>query len=362
MSTKTTVAMLAAYKQKAMPTMFLSGQFQSPQQNYHNSEEVEIDIKRCTEKIAVAITDLSTGAHLNEASLYTNKAFKPPVFKEAGAINAFNLIKRMPGEHPFAAVDFQANAITQGIELGMELQEKILRAIEEQASQVLTTGTVTLIDESGNPVYTIDYKPKPTHFPTSAVAWDQPSPTIFKDLQDLSEVIRTDGLSNPDMLEIGEGSYELMLKDPEFLNRLDNRRINGNGIVPMDRLGNGGVFRGVIEIGNYNYDIFTYGGRFVAPGGTTSSAYLPNNKVIIRDSAGRLDATFGGIPRIGGADPRVPPALTQRVSVPGQMLDLQMNSWITPDGETMFVQAGTRPLLIPTAIDTFGCLDTGIAP
>ena len=52
--------------------------------------------------------------------------------------------------------------------------------------------------------------------------------------------------------------------------------------------------------------------------------------------------------------------LLTRVSVPGQMADVQLNAWITPDDETMMVQAGTRPLLIPTAIDTFGCLDTAI--
>jgi hypothetical protein len=73
-----------------------------------------------------------------------------------------------------------------------------------------------------------------------------------------------------------------------------------------------------------------------------------------------MDATFGGIPRIGGPDPRVPGALTSRVSIPDQMFDMQMNAWITPDGETMMVQAGTRPLMIPTAIDSFGCLDTAI--
>jgi hypothetical protein len=39
-------------------------------------------------------------------------------------------------------------------------------------------------------------------------------------------------------------------------------------------------------------------------------------------------------------------------------MDIQMNAWITADGETMMIQAGSRPLFIPTAIDTYGCLDT----
>jgi len=360
MSTTATKVMLAAFEQDKEPSLFLSGMFQSPRRNFHNSEEVEIDIIRSEEDISIAIQDLSTGARLNSEDIYTNKAFIPPIHKEAGPINAHNLIKRMPGQDPFQAVDFQANAIARGTRLGRKLQRKILRAVEHQSSQVLTIGVVTLIDDNGTAVYTIDYKPKATHFPTAGVAWDNASAVMLADLEALANVIRGDGLNDPDMLVMGEGSYELFIQDADVLARMDTRRLLGTGIVPMDRLGNGGIFRGVIEIGNYKYDIWTYGGRYKHPQTGVSTKFVPDDKVIIRSSMSRMDATFGGIPRIGAPDPRVPAALTSRVSVPGQMLDLQMNAWITQDGETMMVQAGTRPLMIPTAIDQYGCLDTDI--
>lgn len=360
MSNTVTKVMLAAYEQDAEPTLFLSGQFQSPRRNFHNVEKVQIDIIRSEEDIAIVIQDLSTGARLNSEDIYTNKEFAPPIHKEAGNINAHNLIKRMPGQDPFQAVDFQANAIARGVRLGRKLQRKILRAIELQASQVLTLGVVTLIDENGTALYTIDYQPKAAHFPTAGTPWDNVAATKLADIENLANVIRGNGLNDPDLLEMGEGSYEEFIKDAAVLARFDNRRILGNGIVPMSRLGNGGIFRGVIEVGNYKYDIFTYGGRYKHPQTGVSTKFLPDDKVIIRSSSSRMDATFGGIPRIGDPDPRVPDALTSRVSVPDQMLDLQMNSWITQDGETMVVQAGTRPLLIPTAIDQYGCLDTDI--
>jgi len=361
MSDTTTKVMLDAYEQEAEPTLFLSGMFQALMSNFHNSEEVEIDIVRGEEDIAIVIQDLSTGARYNSEDLYANKAFKPPIFKEAGPINAHTLIKRMPGQDPFQSVDFQANAIMRGMKLMRKLQRKILRAIEQQSSQVLTTGTVTLTDGAGVALYTISYSPKATHFPTSAVAWSSPSSTKLGDIQSLANVIRTDGLANPDMLIMGEGSYELFIQDAEVLTRLDNRRIEGNGIVPMDRMGNGGIYRGTVEIGNYKYDIWTYGGRYKDPATGNSLQYVPDGKVIVRASSGRLDATFGGIPGISNRpDPRVPAGLLTRISSPSNMADIQLNSWITEDDETMMVQAGTRPLMIPTAIDTYGCLDTGI--
>jgi hypothetical protein len=38
-------------------------------------------------------------------------------------------------------------------------------------------------------------------------------------------------------------------------------------------------------------------------------------------------------------------------------LDFTTNAWFTPDGRHLKVSAGTRPLTIPTAIDTFARLN-----
>ena len=361
MSGKTTKVMLAAYTQVAGITLFLTGMFSSPRENFHNSAEVEIDIEREDEDISIAIQDLSAGARNNESNLYTNKKFTPPIHKEKGSVNAHTLITRNAGDNPFDSVDFMANAIARGIKISAKIFRKIARSIEVQASQVLTTGTVTLTDEDGNAVYVIDYKPKATHFPDSSLAWDNASSVKLTDLLGLCQVIKSDGKHTPDTLIMGEGSYELFISDDAVLERLDNRRIEGNGIVPLERMGDGGIYRGVIEIGNYKLDIWTYDGEYKDPETGDLLKYIPDEKVVVRASAGRLDATFGGIPRLTDkVDPRVPAQLISRTSIPGRGFDIQNNAWITDDSETLFVQAGTRPLLIPTAIDTFGCLDTQI--
>lgn len=358
MSDTTTKIMLSAYTARALPTMFLSGQFQAPPQNFHDSEEVEIDIVRTDEDISIAIQDLSTGARLNSEDLYTNKGFKPPIHREAGTINAHNLLKRNPGEDPFKSVDFQANATSRGVALGQKLNPKIQRAIEQQAAQVLTTGTVTLSDENGNGIYTIDYKPKATHFPSVAISWGAAGETPLADISALAEVVRNDGLGDPDMLIMGVTAYENFISNDDVKDRLDNRRIAGNGIVPMDRLGNGGIYRGTVEVGNYKYDIFTYSGRYKDPQTGNKVPYIADDKVVLRDSMGRLDATFGNIPRIGAPDPRVPAELLQRISSGENLFDMQHWAWVENDGTGMTVEVGTRPLMIPTAIDTFGCITT----
>ena len=364
MSGTTTVRMISAYNQMAAPTAFLAGFFRAPAENFYTSEEVEIDIVRSDEEIAIAVQDLSTGYRMNLADISTNKRFKPPILKEAFPINAFDLLKRMPDDNPFEAPDFRANLIARIFRAMVPVEGKMRRTIELQASQILQTGTVTLVDENGNALYTIDFKPKATHFPTAGTAWDQASPDIAGDILSLTNVIRNDGLSDPDQLIFGESALEVALADADFKDRFETRRIDRGTISSFDVRGGGGQFRGVVEIGNYQLDVWTYSGRYNHPQTSVKTQFVDPGKVIVRDSGGRMDATFGAIPNIGamlGAQATsLLPELPGRLSNSGGGMDLFTNAWLTPDGEQLFAGLGARPLLIPTAIDTYGCLNTGI--
>ena len=140
MSGKMTKKMLAAYIAMAEAPLFLSGLFQSPSENFYSSEEVEIDIVRSDEDISIVVTDLSTGYRMNSEDLFTNKAFKPPIHKEAVPLNSFDLINRMPGQNPFEDPDFLANVMVRMFRGMVKIERKIRRSIELQASQVLQTG------------------------------------------------------------------------------------------------------------------------------------------------------------------------------------------------------------------------------
>ena len=200
MSNTTTKRMISAYNQMAQPMLFLSGFFQSPAENFHTSEEVEIDIIRSDEDISIVIQDLSNGYRMNSEDLYTNKGFKPPIHKEAIPINSFDLIKRMPGQDPFQSPDFRANVMTRMFNGMVKIERKVRRSIELQASQVLQTGVVTLTDSGGNSLYTLNYQPKASHFPTAGTSWATATGLQkIADINSLAEQIRDDGLSGQDL-------------------------------------------------------------------------------------------------------------------------------------------------------------------
>src|SRR6185436_13716965 len=121
MSDASTRTMLDMYMEEASAPMFLSSFFKTPPRNVHSTEKVEIDIQRDDEDVAVVITDHSQGPRKNEATLYTNKGFTPPIFDEEGVVSAYNLIKRQPGANPFADPDFLANATFQAFSIWRKL-------------------------------------------------------------------------------------------------------------------------------------------------------------------------------------------------------------------------------------------------
>jgi hypothetical protein len=362
MSGSSTTQLIRVYNQMAQPLMFLSGFFLSPPENFHTTEEVEIDIVRSDEDISIVVQDLSTGYRMNAEDLYTNKGFKPPIHKEALPLNSHDLIKRMPGETPFDSPDFRANVITRMFNGMTKLERKIRRSIELQASQVLQTGIVTLTDINGVALFTLDYKPKSTHFPTAGVSWATATGAQkIADLTALGETIRNDGLGDPDQLIFGIDAFENFISDSAIQDRLDTRRIELGGIAPEVR-GNGATFQGWIRLGNYRYEMWTYGGRHKDPQTGNKIQFVDPGKVIMRDSSGRMDATFGAIPNIGALlgnqATTLLPELPGRVSNTADSMDLFTNVWLTPDGEQLIGGIGARPLMIPTAIDTYGCLDT----
>ena len=102
MSDLTTRTMLEDYEDKAGAPMYLTNtHFQSPPRNFFRSEEVEIDIRRGKNEIAVPVQELSSEARHNQRTQSSNKSYKPPVLKEDATVEAWELIKRQPGEHPF---------------------------------------------------------------------------------------------------------------------------------------------------------------------------------------------------------------------------------------------------------------------
>jgi hypothetical protein len=357
MSDRSTTRLIDAYLEQASAPLFLAGFFQTPPSNIHNTEKIELDVMRDGEDVAIVIEDMTAGSRENEATLYVNKGFTPPIFDEVGTITAYDQTHRLPGQNPFANPDYAFNATQQSFRIFRKLENKIRRAIELMASQVLQTGVITGIDQNGATLYTLDFVMKPSHkIAPTAWAADGSTGNPMGDLSSAGDIVRRDGKFVPDRLIFGTGAYQRFLANAKVQTALARMTGLGLGQLVPEVRGMGATYQGYIFIGNYRYEIWTYDGFYKHQQTGTLTPYIADNAVLMMSSKARLDLSFGAIPLIVPPDQRVLPFLPPRISSGEQGIDLTTNAWVTPDGKHLKVSAGTRPLTIPTAIDTYARL------
>jgi hypothetical protein len=357
MSDENTTILLNEFRDQAPASRFLASTFQSPPRNFHRTEKVEIDVRRSTNKIAIPVPDVTAGTRLHQSTLYVNKGYTPTVIDMETTISSYNKMKRQSGASPLENPDYMREALTEAFLNMNEVVDMIRRTIELMASQVYQTGAISLVDATGTVIYDVDFEAKATHLEEVSTAWaaDGTSGDPLADLEALAVVVRRDGNMQPNQLLFGASAMNKFLANPKVNNQLDSRRMLTATIQPQKRM-DGATFRGTIWIGHYEFEMWMYDGYYEDPVTSLLTPYINDEHVIMRSSGARMDLTFGEIPMFLPPDAVAEQFLPANMNIPEIGLGLTTNAWVTPDRKHLKLSVGTRPLTIPTAIDTFARL------
>jgi hypothetical protein len=342
---------------------FLSSWFKTSSEDITDAEFVSIDIERSDEDAAPVLRDISTGAVTIAEDIYTNKTIRPPAYALDRPLNIYDLLKRQPGDTEYERLgEWLGKLMNRVIKAWAKMFQMLKYGIEVQASQILQTGTLSLKDDKGNVVYTLDYKPKATHFPTVSTNWSTfATATPLDDIDSLADVIRDDGLVDISNLIMGNGAFKNFLQCTQVKELADIRRYD-NVIQVNPRLANlGAKYQGTISYSNYKYDIWTYNGRFKDFFTGTKSKYIEDDKVVFLPDTEDLDfrKVFGGIPQILDSLEPFRQFMPGRVTIP-EIADFKARVYPDQKSETITAEIKSRPILIPVSIDRYGCLDTQI--
>lgn len=352
MSDNITRHMMEPYIESFGAPMFLASQFRA---RTFTSERVEVDIQRSSGDVAVVVKDIASGARMNTLGTFSNKEMVPAIIKEAFNLSAFDLMDRQPGQPSQFDPSYGANLNAKAIAGASKVADKARRTVELMCSQVLQTGTVTLVDSAGSTMYTIDFDPKSAHFPTVSNSWGGGSATPIADLSSLCAVIRKNGRRRPRRAIFGATAWAAFISDSTVTGALDTRRLD-LGLIQASSISDAGTYWGDLNVGNAVLECWTYDGDYADPQTGTVTPYVGADNVIIIAEGARLDLCYGALPYVAPPDPRVMQYLPTRVS--GAGFDLTVNGYIANNNQALTIELGTRPIAVPTAIDTFGCLDT----
>lgn len=369
----TTAKLLDFYSQESQEQAnFLSSFFIASEDDFHDSEEVHFDEMRYRPTISVPVPGIESGYRNNQLQSFSPKSFKPVVYKERLPLNSYDLMTREYGTHNYSDLGFQEKLVARVFRYMREQEKRFRRTIELHAAQIWQTAQLDLTDDNGNAIYTLDFNPKPEHFPTAAVSWaTATADQIADDLIALANEIKKNGQYRPNILIFGENALEYIRRNQEFMQRFDIRRVDEGSMVFGARPDiPGGVFHGIMSIGNHVFEVWTCDESYDDPvtGAAGHKDFVEKDKVIMLSSRGDYRATFGNIPNIGQmaglqSDLRsVLPDLFGRYSMlsgtvaSNRAIDMHVNTWVEGDGTTAYVGVSMRPLLIPASVDTFGCL------
>jgi hypothetical protein len=351
-----TLILLALYEETAPKSNFLSSTFAMTSRSVHNSGKVTFDIIRGGEKVAPIVTSIEDGYIKVSLDKATNKEVTPPVVKLKFLINLMNTQAREPGSSPFDTPDEMKNALLRFAAGMVNVTEQIDRNLELQASQIYQTGKMALWDENGNTAFAIDFAPKASHFPTAAVAWGSGSDKKTQDINTLAKAIRKDAKARADVLLFGEKAWESWISDAHVLELLKKNQYDAGRFEPKMNM-DSGTYQGYIFINNYRYEMWTYDGVYEDSNSTLKS-YIDDGNVVVMASNARREKSFGMIPKVVADDPRLSSFVTGNITANG--LAITTGATIDQDNENVFGKAGTRPILLPIAIDAHACLKTGI--
>lgn len=338
---------------------FFSTFFKTTEEDYTDSEFVEIDIERSDVRVAPVLRDARTGAVIVDADIFTNKKFKPPIMSLGFPVPLYDLMQRMPGEQDTAEV--RGNWFGRLVQKIMKTIPKIHRMMKEnlelQAAQVMQNGILKLKDDKGELAYELDYRMESSHKPTVSVSWGASGATPLADLEALCDAINDDGKAEPAIAIFGRNAWNHAIDDSKFKDAVKKEGMNLGQLSPGLK-NRGGRYMGYIDIGTYRLELWCYNNSYKEFKGDDAVKFMDPDKVIITAAMEDLEfhTVYGGVPTLGMKEPFT--GVVPSVVKYDNFMRINNRVWHDEREDTYIAESKCRPLCIPVSIDRFGCLTT----
>src|SRR4030066_428389 len=343
-------AMLEVYKQVMVFVPFLTTFFKTKPSDIKNAESFKIEIKRGSKKIAPVISNITMRGGKVERSQYTQKEFTPPVIAEAGDFSPGDLSEKQFGmtEYESANEEYQMQLQANIMDVMEEIESRLIRHIEFQASQILQTGVLALYDENGNIAYELDFFPKATHFPTVSISWSDEDSDPDADIEALERLTKTDGSVKGRILIFGSTARANYLKNSRINDKFDITRI-ASGVIKPTIESDDVTLLGEILIGSQYYLCYEYTGEYIHPSTGLTTRFIDDEKVVMLPDPGSINfdfrKVFCRVATITGIDPRFSGLVPVTIQLGDRAYTVRV--WVEGREDSLNVELKARILLVP---------------
>lgn len=264
------------------------------------SEEVVIEMKKGNRKVAPFVVPVVNGIAM-KSQKYSGYKYKPALIAPKSVITVDDLKAKAFGEDPNSnrsAADRQNELQAERTD---ELRQNIFRRFELMASEILTTGKVTMRqyakpEDFGTDNYVLQnltfYEDTFDNTYTLEEAWaamtiQQKINEIYK----MASILRDRGVKAADVV-LGANVSTDLFSDIDFLEYFNKNNVNF-GAVSQEELPEGVIFNGKINIMGVMLDFFTYDEKYEDLDGEVKS-FIPEDAIIML-APGLGETVYGSV-------------------------------------------------------------------
>lgn len=352
-----TTASVEMFKKSAKPSKFFTDLFRD--RGASNQFKIQMDIVRGEERVAVDVVPGTGPKESKKLKPFTSKEYITPAYDESYIKTAEEIKIRLAGKNAFEPADVEAAMAVFFRDAMIDGQDRIDRSVELQAIEILTLGTLTFQNSES-----LDFKMRASHKVTVGTPWSTVTADALGDIQGIGDQIRKNGLSVPNTLIFGSTAIKEFLALDQIKDQLNLRRAKLIDITPPRPLSaeKGATFHGVVSVESYEYQIWSYPQWYVSSAdgdAVVKAEYLDPGKVIVMDSKARLDRFYGAIPRFTDGNLEGAQAINfGSIMAVGNPVKSAPYVFMGNRGQALEVGVRSRPLCVPTDIDSFATLTT----
>lgn len=339
------VTLNMSFQRLTRPATFLRDTFFTNVQRFE-TDSVLIDVQKNTREMA-KFTDSDDKFHRNKQLSYTTYSYTPPYIKESIGIGPKDLMKRTPGEllmTNIGADNVRAMRFADAVRTAMlRLDDMVPRVEEWQASCALFNGKISF----GGTFKDVEFPLADSHVIDSLAAadyWDKDGSDPFSQIMsDYIPILSdSDGLA-PDIMVLGSEAAGAFLA---------NAKVRGTGgaftamNVSLGNLTPAPPDRGLQKLGQINslgLDVYAYSAKYKDANGDLQP-YVPAKKMLLTNSAARMDRLYGAIMDIQAVTGALPQGMNQT--------DRFFTSELVSDPGSYELRVQSAPLLVPVDVDS----------
>lgn len=320
-----TRTMLEAVEQMHPARRFLQDTFFGRVETFP-TKTVDIDIVKGQRKMAPFVHPNLPGS-VSTRDGYQSSTYVPPYIQPKRPTTAEQILKRSPGDHPYATRTPLERA---GEQLGKDLadlDDEIVRREEWQAASALTTGQIRVIGEGVDD--TIDFLMPSTHKITlSTNQWGTANADPLGNLRAWKRMISKASGRTANVAVLSGEAHDAFFNTQKLLEQLNTRRVD-MGLIKPEELPDGVTYLGYLN--DPGVDLYAYDEWYLDNNGD-EKPMIPAGGLILGSTNTRNAMLYGAIQDVEAAES----GLVEARRFP--------KSWVTKEPSVRWLKVQSAPL------------------